>query len=126
MKIHANATRAAVSARSSGNAPGRVLKTANLKDDDVLYGETHLFVGPNFLVSVRHGDTAGYAVVRERCEDTANMLAKGPGFAVYANDHRGHGRTAIPEGQAPKDVKDLGAGVKFRILLISSGNRFLI
>jgi magnesium transporter len=66
-----------------------VLKTANLKPAngearEVEYGETHLFVGPNFLVSVRHGDTAGYAVVRERCEQTANMLAKGPGFAVYA------------------------------------------
>ena len=61
-----------------------VLKTANLKDKHVAYGETHLFVGPNFLVSVRHGDTPGYAVVRERCEQTANLLAKGPGFALYA------------------------------------------
>jgi magnesium transporter len=67
-----------------GNSLFIVLKTANLKDDDVVYGETHLFVGSNFLVSVRHGDSAGYGVVRERCEDTANMLAKGPGFAVYA------------------------------------------
>ncbi len=61
-----------------------VLKTANLKDGKVAYGETHLFVGANFLVSVRHGDTPGYAVVRERCEQTSKMLAKGPGFAVYA------------------------------------------
>jgi len=61
-----------------------VLKTANLKDKHVVYGETHLFVGPNFLVSVRHGDTAGYAVVRERCEETANLLAKGPAYALYA------------------------------------------
>ena len=61
-----------------------VLKTANLKDMQVTYGETHLFVGPNFLVSVRHGDTAGYAVVRERCEQTASLLSKGPSFALYA------------------------------------------
>ncbi len=61
-----------------------VLKTANLADGKVAYGETHLFVGPNFLVSVRHGETAGYSVVRDRCEKAANMLAKGPGFAVYA------------------------------------------
>jgi magnesium transporter len=67
-----------------GNSLFIVLKTANLKDKEIAYGETHLFVGPNFLVSVRHGESAGYAVVRERCEDTANMLAKGPGFAVYA------------------------------------------
>ena len=61
-----------------------VLKTANMQDRQVLYGETHLFVGPNFLVSVRHGESAGYSVVRERCEQTANLLAKGPGFALYA------------------------------------------
>ena len=61
-----------------------VLKTANLKDQRVAYGETHLFVGPNFLVSVRHGETAGYSVVRERCEETSNLLSKGPGFALYA------------------------------------------
>ena len=61
-----------------------VLKTANLHDKQVAYGETHLFVGSNFLVSVRHGDTPGYSVVRERCEQTASLLAKGPGFALYA------------------------------------------
>jgi magnesium transporter len=67
-----------------GNSLFIVLKTANLHDKVVAYGETHLFVGPNFLVSVRHGDSAGYAVVRERCEETSSMLAKGPGFALYA------------------------------------------
>ena len=61
-----------------------VLKTANLRDKQVTYGETHLFVGANFLVSVRHGESAGYSVVRERCEHTSNLLAKGPGFALYA------------------------------------------
>ena len=67
-----------------GNSLFIVLKTANLKDKRVAYGETHLFVGSNFLVSVRHGETAGYSVVRERCEQTAALLAKGPGFALYA------------------------------------------
>ncbi|MEO8938893.1 MAG: magnesium and cobalt transport protein CorA [Burkholderiaceae bacterium] len=67
-----------------GNSLFIVLKTAQLKDRQISYGETHLFVGPNFLVSVRHGDSAGYTVVRERCESTASLLAKGPGFALYA------------------------------------------
>jgi magnesium transporter len=67
-----------------GNSLFIVLKTANLKDGQIAYGETHLFVGPSYLVSVRHGDTAEYAVVRERCEETRTMLAKGPGFVVYA------------------------------------------
>lgn len=61
-----------------------VLKTAQLEKSKVVYGETHLFVGANFLVSVRHGSSASYAPVRDRCEKAANMLAKGPGFGLYA------------------------------------------
>lgn len=61
-----------------------VLKTAQLHDGKVVYGETHLFVGSNFLVSVRHGSSSSYALVRDRCEKNARMLAKGPGFALYA------------------------------------------
>jgi magnesium transporter len=61
-----------------------VLKTAELEEGKVVYGETHLFVGPNFLVSVRHGSSSSYAQVRDRCERAAKMLAKGPGFGLYA------------------------------------------
>ncbi len=61
-----------------------VLKTAQLEQEKVVYGETHLFVGSNFLMSVRHGASSSYAQVRERCEKTSKMLAKGPGFALYA------------------------------------------
>ena len=61
-----------------------VLKTAQLEGSKVVYGETHLFVGVNFLVSVRHGSSSSYAPVRDRCERAAKMLAKGPGFGLYA------------------------------------------
>jgi len=61
-----------------------VLKTAQLEGSKVVYGETHLFVGVNFLVSVRHGSSSSYAQVRDRCERAAKMLAKGPGFGLYA------------------------------------------
>jgi len=61
-----------------------VLKTAQLEQGHVVYGETHLFVGSNFLVSVRHGASASYAQVLERCEESTKMLVKGPGFALYA------------------------------------------
>jgi magnesium transporter len=61
-----------------------VVKTAQLEQGQVVYGETHLFGGSNFLVSVRHGASSSYAQVRDRCEKTAKMLAKGPGFALYA------------------------------------------
>ncbi len=61
-----------------------VLKTAQLESGQVVYGETHLFVGKNFLVSVRHGASSSYAQVLQRCEDSTKDLPKGPGFALYA------------------------------------------
>ena len=48
------------------------------------FGETHLFVGPRYLVSVRHGASLPYAPVRTRCENNPKLLATGPGFVLYA------------------------------------------
>ena len=63
-----------------------VLRPAILASDQqrIELGETHLFVGPRYVVSIRHGDTPGYAAVRTRCESTPALLAKGPGFVLYA------------------------------------------
>ncbi len=61
-----------------------VLKTALLDQNEVNYGETHLFVGHNFLVSVRHGPSSPHTGVREHCEKSPRMLEKGAGFALYA------------------------------------------
>jgi magnesium transporter len=63
-----------------------VLRTAQLAPatDGVELGETHIFVGPRYVVSVRHGASAPLAEVRARCEATPALLAKGPGFVLYA------------------------------------------
>lgn len=61
-----------------------VLKTAHLEADRVVYGETHLFVGTNFLVTVRHGESSSYAQVLQRFEDGTKRLPMGPGLALYA------------------------------------------
>jgi magnesium transporter len=63
-----------------------VLRTAtwNDKEHSVITGETHLFVGERYIVSVRHGETLGYADVRRRCECTPHLLKAGPGFVLYA------------------------------------------
>lgn len=61
-----------------------VLNTAQLVEDEVVVGETHLFVGPNYVVSVRHGASSTYAPVRERCEHDPHGLANGPGYVLYA------------------------------------------
>lgn len=62
-----------------------VLRTAQMnKDRHIEFGETHFFVGPNFIVTVRHGSTVSYADVRSRCENSPHLLSKGQGFALYA------------------------------------------
>ncbi len=61
-----------------------VLNTAQMEQGEVVFDETHLFVGRDFLVSVRHGPSASYSPVRERCEHTPHLLAKGAPFALYA------------------------------------------
>ena len=63
-----------------------VLRTARVNREKhcVDFGETHFFVGQNFIVSVRHGPSLSYAGVRARCETTPQLLRKGPGFALYA------------------------------------------
>jgi magnesium transporter len=62
-----------------------VLRTAQMNArQDIDFGETHFFVGANFIVSVRHGSSLSYAEVRARCESKPNLLKKGPSFALYA------------------------------------------
>ena len=63
-----------------------VLRPAILSEDKqhVELGETHLFVGPRYIVSIRHGNTPSYVAVRTRCESTPPALAKGPGYVLYA------------------------------------------
>lgn len=61
-----------------------VLHTAALNQDGVAFGETHIFAGSQFLVTVRHGSLLDHSKVRKRCEAMPHQLAKGPGFALYS------------------------------------------
>jgi magnesium transporter len=61
-----------------------VARTAQLVDGRVSFGETHLFVGKGFLVSVRHGASTSYAAVRQHWESCPTALAKGEDFILYA------------------------------------------
>jgi magnesium transporter len=62
-----------------------VLRTAQINAEHrTEFGETHFFVGPNFIVTVRHGSGVSYAEVRSRCESTPHLLSKGQGFALYS------------------------------------------
>lgn len=58
--------------------------TAQHVDNHVQFGETHVFVGPRFLVTVRHGASLTYTPVRQRLERDPEMLANGPSVGLHA------------------------------------------
>ena len=61
-----------------------VLRTVQMNEGKIDFGETHLFVGPRYLVSVRHGASLPYTSVRARCANNADLLRKGPSSVLYA------------------------------------------
>ena len=44
-----------------------VVRTASLQDRKIRCGETHIFAGRGYVVTVRHGSTTAYKEVRTRC-----------------------------------------------------------
>jgi magnesium transporter len=53
-------------------------------DERIAYGETHIFVGRRYLVTVRHGASLSYAPARTRLEREPELLALGPASGLYA------------------------------------------
>lgn len=60
------------------------VNTAQVVDEHIRYGETHAFLGPRYLVTVRHGASLSYAPARTRVERDPELLAMGPSFGLYA------------------------------------------
>ena len=58
--------------------------TAQLRDHKIELGETHVFLGRNYLVTVRHGASLSYAPARKACETSPELLALGPSYALHA------------------------------------------
>jgi magnesium transporter len=67
-----------------GNQLFTVLKTIELVGDEFQVGEIDVFVGPNFVLSVRSGTQRGFVDVRNRCEREPDLLKQGSGFVFYA------------------------------------------
>ncbi|MGH3341424.1 MAG: magnesium and cobalt transport protein CorA [Carbonactinosporaceae bacterium] len=63
-----------------------VLHAARYLDDveEVGFGEIHIFVGPNFVLTVRHSQAPDLAAVRRRMEDDPELLRLGPEAVLYA------------------------------------------
>ena len=60
-----------------------VVQTAQLVSGHIAFGETHLFLGQRYLVTVRHGASLSYAPARRACEHTPDLLALGPAYGLY-------------------------------------------
>ena len=63
-----------------GNSLFMVLRTAQLQGDHVAFGETHIFAGQGFVISIRHGPSASYAPVRVRCKSFPSAAASWGGL----------------------------------------------
>jgi magnesium transporter len=61
-----------------------VARTAQIVDERVAFGETHIFVGHGYVVTVRHGASTSYKAVRARCESCPTVLARGEHYILYA------------------------------------------
>jgi len=61
-----------------------VLRTAQLIQGKIQFGETHIFIGRGYLITVRHGASSSYAEVRARCERQPKMLQEGADFVLYS------------------------------------------
>ncbi len=61
-----------------------VLRTPEFKNDHLHFGDIYLFVGPQFVISIRKNTDNGFINIRERCEKEPHLLALGSGFIFYA------------------------------------------
>lgn len=63
-----------------------VLRPAHYDDEreEVDFGELHLFVGPDFVITIRHAESPNLAAVRRRLETQPELLGLGPEAILYA------------------------------------------
>jgi magnesium transporter len=61
-----------------------VLQMIEPTDGDLNVGEVAIFVGKNYVLSVRSRAKRGFTDVRDRCEREPELLRHGPGYVLYA------------------------------------------
>ena len=61
-----------------------VMLLLEVHQDEIKVSEVAIFVGPNFVLSVRNGSKQDFLGVRERCEREPELLKLGSGFVSYA------------------------------------------
>jgi len=67
-----------------GDSLFAVLHTVEMVGLELTVGEVDIFVGRNYVLSVRNRCEHGFANVRARCEREPELLSHGAGFVFYA------------------------------------------
>lgn len=86
-----------------------VLRAARYLDseEEVEFGELHVFIGENFVITVRHAESPDLSLVRSRLEESPDLLALGTEAVLYAI------LDAVVDGYAPvvagiaKDIDEI-------------------
>lgn len=61
-----------------------VVHTTQEVQEKLRYGETHMFLGERFFITIRHAASLSYEPVRERLELEPAQLSLGPSYCLYA------------------------------------------
>lgn len=62
-----------------------VARTAAIQEgENIGYGQTAIFLGKDFIVSVRFGSTRAHVALRDRLESDSERLAEGPDYVAHA------------------------------------------
>jgi len=61
-----------------------VARTAHLEGEHIGYGETDIFVGPNHIITVRHGSARAHNALRHQLEAAPSHLKHGVDYVLHA------------------------------------------
>jgi len=67
-----------------GDSIFAVMHTVELDGEELIVGEIDVFVGQDYVLSIRNRTKQGFATVRGRCEREPKLLQEGPGYVLYA------------------------------------------
>ena len=67
-----------------GDSLFAVLHTVEIAGDELKAGEVNVFVGRNYVLTVRTRTALGFKEVRARCEREPELLKNGSGYVLYA------------------------------------------
>ena len=66
-----------------GDSIFAVMHTVEWLNGELHVGEVDVFVGPNYVLTVRNRTSKGFAEVRARCEREPQLLGEGSAFVLY-------------------------------------------